>query len=198
MTPFSHTRNHPHHTASQLLLGANFIFLILLALCVYLRPESIKANDGISYFASFSDTVIPYLVAYFFSSLFYFFAGYVLRFSKDTESKVFAWSFQIFSLLMLGLAATPHTVLIRTHVFFGSMLFSLQLILSLWIVTVQTRKLLQVALFLLQLGAGIFSAYYLPKEQGSMLVSQVVFQTAFVLMVFLSLRHAPHRVKAAR
>jgi hypothetical protein len=87
------------------------------------------------------------------------------------------------AILVVGLVATPDTVLETLHMILGSSLFVLQLLISLLILKWLATKLLNFGLFGLELLCGIAAWYYLPLSQGLLLQAQVIFQLAFVVLL---------------
>jgi hypothetical protein len=172
---------------STLLLWGYIVFTIFLSTSIVILPAGLKANSGFSYYASFRSTIAPYLLGYFFSSLFFFETARSLK--KSGVSHIIEIAFYLYALCLIGLAATPHETLSRSHVFFGSTLFASQLLLVFWILLVIKRQWFHFFIVVGQLLSGIVCAIYLPQETGHMIFGQTVFQLAFLLFMYDILKH---------
>lgn len=174
--------------ARTFLLGQT-LFYVSLLVCILLKPEGLSANDGISYYGVFRETFPPYATGLLGAALFTLqSAG-----SLPARARVLSIAFKAYTPLILGLVVTPYTggrVLNDLHVACGSLLFSLQLIVSGWVTWRFHYALWCIAFSFAELSAGIASAIYLHPAHGFLLQSQVIFQLtfgAFVSLVILRL-----------
>lgn len=161
------------------LLGA----MILLALCVFIRPDSLRVNYGLSYFGIFVSTVIPYSAAFLLYAFSLWKASDITL--EDVRlSNVYSWVMKIMAIQVVGLILTPYNRLYDIHVFFGAGLFSLQLLLSLALLKWLVSNWINIGLFLIEFLSGLASLYFLPLSQGLLLQTQVIFQLAFGILLF--------------
>lgn len=158
-----------------------------------------SANDGISYYGVFKQTVIPYVIALLGPS--YFSIKAADQLSKDSL-KFVKYSFIAMAILTLGVMSTPDTLsyfMANLHKVFGICLFVLQLCLSGWLVARLHYEPLTTAFATLELIGGLASYFYLAPTQGLLLQSQVLFQIGFGGTMIRSLSlilHQPLRGKA--
>ena len=172
---------------SQYLIYGSLISFGLLLLCVFIRPDSLSVDNGLSYFGIYKLTVIPYGAAL----LLYAFCLWKASAASDNRAwqrRILSWSLKLMALLVVGILATPDTFLGSLHMFLGSSLFILQLILSLLLLKWLTPHLINFALFGLELLSGIAAWYYLPLSRGPLLQTQVVFQLAFIGLLARTIR----------
>ena len=164
------------------LIYGPLISLGLLLLCVFIRPDSLSVDQGLSYFGVYKLTVIPYGAAL----LLYAFCLWRASELGDHRAwyrSILSWSLKLMALLVVGLLATPDNVLETLHMIFGSSLFVLQLLISLLILKWLASNLVNIGLFGLELLCGIAAWYYLPLSQGLLLQTQVIFQLAFAALL---------------
>lgn len=168
------------------LIYGPLISLGLLLLCAIIRPDSLSVDQGLSYFGIYKLTVVPYGIALV------IYAFCLWRASELGEhqawyQRVLGRSLKLMALLVVGLLATPDTILETWHMIFGSSLFVLQLLMSLLILKWLASNLINFGLFILELSCGIAAWYYLPLSQGLLLQTQVIFQLAFVVLLLRTL-----------
>lgn len=166
---------------SQLVLYAG------LLVCIALLPAGLHTNDGISYYGIFERTLIPYTLALGGAAYFAWLAADKLT---RPELRYVRFSLFLYTLLVVGIMLTPYSLgrwFDYLHTTFGSALFSLQLLLSFWLVW-RLRTWWAWALAVVELVAGIFSAAYLSPKTGLLLQSQLLFQLAFGALLLLSLQ----------
>jgi len=166
-----------------------FLFAaILFILCVVSRPESLGHNDGLSYFGAVWWTVIPYTIA------FLTYATCCLIASKkiipnSASSKAIRVLLMFMFVALVGLTVTPHTVISGLHKVFGSSLFAAQLLLSLYLLYKNGMNYLIFILIIVMFVSGIFSAAYLNSADGFMIQTQIIYQSAFVTILYCYLGH---------
>jgi hypothetical protein len=162
---------------ADLLRGQVLLFGGLL-LCVALRPQSLGANQGISYFGVHWRTVVPYAVGLVCSALF---TRRGLRRIPDGPGYLRAAADAI-ALLTVGIVLTPFSlngVVDWTHTLLGAALFLLQLVLAAWLVHWSRGGLVSVLLWLVQLAGGLVAAVYVLPSHGLLIQGQLLFQLGF-------------------
>ena len=178
----SNNNERPSQYVSYGLFGA----MILLGLCVIIRPDSLSVNYGLSYFGIFISTIVPYAAAFMLYAFFLWRASEV-RLENSRRAKAITWSMRIMSIQVIGLLLTPYNRLYSIHVFFGASLFSLQLLLSLALLKWLVTNNLNAGLVIIEFLSGLASLYYLPRSTGMLLQTQVIFQLAFGILLIRAL-----------
>jgi hypothetical protein len=160
--------------------------VILILICIYISPEGLKANDGLSFFGGKGWTIIPYSLAFAFYALCMWLASLKIN-SKDETAKYLKSLLKIMALLLIGLTITPHTIIDPIHTAFGTALFLVQLVASGWLAYKNGKNIAIYILIIIMLISGLFSAYYLPLKSGFLLQTQIFYQVAFagILIYFL-------------
>jgi hypothetical protein len=155
-----------------------------LLLCILLKPTGLAANAGISYFGIFRETFFPYALGLLGGAFCIIQASDRL---PDDET-LLKYVFKFFATLIVGIVVTPYAVgrwVSDAHTAFGAALFSLQLILSCWLVKRLHRAWWGLLMVFMELTAGILSAIYLGPEHGLLLQTEVLFQLAFGTLLIL-------------
>lgn len=160
------------------LIRALLVALFLILVCIIIRPAGLAANDGLSYFGGYLNTVVPYSLAYLIIAYTDWAIAQDIK-TKAQINKVLSTSLKIISILIIGLVLTPHQLINPIHTAFGSALFSFQLILSFWLMYKLNFDWLLALLVVFMLLSGITAFYYLPKNNGLLLQTQLVFQISF-------------------
>lgn len=162
------------------------IAVILLIFCMFISPKGLSANDGLSYFGGRGWSIIPYSFAFFIYAIFCWLASNKIR-PTNKRSKAIKLLLKIMTILLIGLVVTPHTVVDPIHTFFGTTLFSMQLIVLIWLAFGINKSPFVFVLLLTMLISGLFCAYYLPLKGGFLLQAQIIYQIAFagILVYFL-------------
>ncbi len=158
-----------------------FLSLALLIICVAIRPMSLTNNSGISYFGIHFSTVVPYAITFLINSYLYWHIAIAIN-KQSKINKLMSVALFIMSAMFIGLILTPYTYLSGLHEFFGSVLFSLQLILSL-VITFLYKKWWFIAMTITELSSGILMFHYLPLKNGLLLQMQIIFQIAFLILL---------------
>lgn len=158
-------------------------FFVLLIICIAIRPAGLIANSGISYYGVYGNTLLPYSLGFLLVSVATWRSAAMIQPETKIEKYV-RRALQVFTILFLGLLLTPHTVLPGEHVFFGSTLFSLQLILGILLLFAIKRDWINALLLVIAFLGGVASLIYLNTSHGYMILSQVIFQVA-VWMLFV-------------
>ena len=165
-----------------------FLFAtILFVVCVIARPESLGHNDGLSYFGAVWWTLVPYTIAFLTYAICCF-----VSFKKIKPTSASAKAIKILLLIMtialVGLTVTPHTIIGGLHKIFGSSLFASQLVLALYLLYKNGMNYFIFVLILIMFVSGIFSAAFLNTPSGFMIQAQIIYQTAFVAVLYFYLR----------
>lgn len=166
-----------------------------LAVCISLKPDGLSVNDGISYFGIYRETFLPY--AFGLLGAAYFTVRAVAQIPAGMA--LLRQALRVYAMLIVGIVITPYAVstpIDHLHIAFGSALFSLQLLLSCWLIWQLHHIWWSVVLTLIELVSGIAAAIYLRPSHGLLLQSQIAFQLAFGALLILSLqrfevRHHP-------
>lgn len=169
-----------------IILGQLFLYGGLAA-CVLIRPAGLGSNDGISYYGTFLSTVIFYGVGLLGSAVFCLLAAKKIT---DSKLKVIRLALLIYAPLTIGIVVTPYSAgawFDYLHTAFGSALFSLQLILSGWLIWRLHYVWWSIAVTIIEFAAGVLSAIYLDPPHGFLFQTQVLFQLAFGTLLVLSL-----------
>lgn len=166
---------------------------VLLLLCILIRPVGLAANNGFSYYGDYETTVVPYAAALILYAFCLWKASEKIGFDSTTH-KVLAFALRAMALLLIGLVITPSNLVSGLHTECGTLLFSIQLLISIWMAGWLERDWITIGLTLLELAGGLMAFYYLPKPYGLLLQGQAIFQLAFELLLikFLCRPYAPH------
>lgn len=161
------------------------LFLGLLV-CIFIKPEGLAANTGISYYGTFLKTVLPYTAGILGGSY------YSYRFAQSIHGQSLALvrnSMIAISILSIGIVITPYSInsfLDWAHTTFGTFIFVLELIISAWITVKAKFSSSMVTLWLIELICGIAAAIYTPPPHGFLIQSQILFQIVFGVFLYLS------------
>lgn len=168
----------------SIIFGQIFLYIGLLV-CVIIRPNGLGTNDGISYYGTVLATLAPYSIGLLGGAFFAVFAGKAIRepYLQPVRLALF-----IYAPLVAGIVITPVTAgrwIDYLHTTLGTVLFLLQLALSIWLVWRLRHLWWSLLLCIIELVAGILSAIYVAPPQGFLLQGQIIFQLAFgMLLVF--------------
>lgn len=167
---------------SRKLVTGFALALSLLVLCIFIRPAGLAANDGLSYFGGFKNTVIIYSLALITYAFFYWKASGVVTNTSKINRSLIKWSLRVFALLLIGLVITPHNLVNTIHTIVGATLFSFELLFSIRLAG-DTKSYFDAGLVILEFGGGLVALFYLPKSHGLLLQAQLIFQFAFGLLL---------------
>lgn len=165
---------------------------VLLAVSITIRPAGLSADDGLSYFGVYKTTVGPYAAAYFLEAACYWWVS--CRVGPD--QRVLTMSFKVMAPLIAALVVAPTSLVGFVHDAIGSILFCIQLALSIWLVATEDLTWQSVVLISIEFVSGLFALYYLQRHVGWLLQSQVVFQFAFGILMIRFLRRRRARALA--
>lgn len=173
--------------AARSVLLSQVILYTGLLVCVLLKPAGLAANDGISYYGIYREVFLPYAVALLGAAYFTVRAIDQL----PAHEQILRLSLKIYAPLIAGIVITPYAAgrwMDYLHTGFGSALFSLQLILSGYLVWRLRYAWWAIALTAAAFIAGVLSAIYLNPTHGFLFQTQVIFQLAFGVLLCLSLQ----------
>lgn len=174
--------------AARDLLFGQLAFWAGVIVCIWIRPEGLSANDGISYFGGFANTLVPYVLAFALAAYGLVSAAGYLQDGKRVL-KVLRLSLYALAILMAGIIIVPRTLYEPLHIAFGSTIFALQLAIA-WLLAFRIyRSWLNTALFALQFLGGVLAAIELVPAEGLLIQSQMVFQFAFGVLLLRSFVH---------
>jgi len=160
---------------------------VMVAVCILIRPQSLRVDYGLSYLGVFTDTIVPYAVALLGAAYCMWRASALV--TDCDHSSILGWSMKIMAFQLVGLLLTPYTRFDAAHVFFGSTLFLVELGLAFLAIKWLGGSDRQIALLTgIMVLSGIACAYYLPLSRGFELQTQVVFQLAFSVLFIKLLR----------
>jgi len=177
-------QNQSKEISARAILLFGFLFAtVLFIVCVIVRPESLGHNDGLSYFGAIWWTVVPYTLAFLTYAVCCFIASRKIT-AKSASAKTIKIFLVLMCLMLVGLVITPHTVINSIHKLFGSTLFASQLLLSLYLLYKNGMNYFIFILVLIMFTSGIFSAAYLSSAAGFMIQAQIIYQIAFVAVLY--------------
>lgn len=160
-----------------------------LVVAILLKPQGLAANAGISYYGIYARTAGPMAVGLLGSAFFSWLAAGQIH---ESELRPVKLGLIVFALLTIAIVVTPYSVsnfLDWLHTGTGSALFSLQLILSGWLVAKLRYNFWALLLTGVELAAGIACAIYLRPTHGFLIQFQILFQLAFGTLLVYSLQH---------
>lgn len=178
---------------STLAKGQAFLFGGV-TVCVVVRPDGLRANNGISFYGVHPVTV-PVLAAGLLGAAWYTRRGLRLAAPSTPAPDLMRRSGNAFALLLVGILVTPYTIGVLvdwTHRGLGSALFVLQLVLGAQLVR-WTRDPLAAAYWSVELLGGILSAVYVLRVHGYLLETQLLFQLGFGALVLRTTRRLSAR-----
>ncbi len=158
-----------------------------LAVCAMLKPAGLTTNNGISYYGTFRETFPLYAFALLGAT---YFTTRILA-ELPVNERIVRTALQIYIPLVILLAFTPYTAgawVDYVHTGSGSALFSLQLLLSIYLVQRLRYIWWAVLLIVIECTAGILSAIYLAPTHGFLLQTEIIFQIAFGILLTMSLQ----------
>jgi cytochrome bd-type quinol oxidase subunit 2 len=159
-----------------------------LIVCVILKAQGLSANGGISYYGDHRTTILPYIFALLGAAYF------TIRVAEQLVSPELAVAKHILTaigLLTIGIMVTPDALskfMDDLHRACGTILFTLQLLLSCWIIgRLKGHRVWPFLLTAMELFGGIMSFIYLAPPKGFLIESQVVFQLGFGCLLIYTL-----------
>ncbi|MGA3150147.1 MAG: hypothetical protein ABSD10_00805 [Candidatus Saccharimonadales bacterium] len=183
----------PKNPFVRYLAYSQAVFFAAVLLCIAIAPASLAANTGLSYFGVREKTVLIYGIGLILSAYFILKA---LRFAPKVPGM---WpvtrGLRLLPPLMAGVAITPYSIdnwFDWIHHALGITLFSLQLLIAIWLVARSFRDWLNWLLLAAQFAGGIISLIYLAPSHGLLIQGQLIFQAAFGILLFRNLLRLKH------
>ncbi len=171
-----------------------FSFFVLLLICVIIRPEGLGANNGISYYGTYANTIVPYSLAFLVESVVMWRASSIM--GKNTKfDRNISYALKVFAILFIGILITPHTVLGWEHKIIGTTLFGIQFVMCIAFVLYILSDFLNVILLALLFISGLLSLMYLIVPMGFMIQAQVIFQISVWLIFIRSFIYSHSRLE---
>jgi hypothetical protein len=173
----------------DLVLGQACLLAGLLV-CVVLRPDGLGANDGISYYGIFRQTIVPYAIAIIGSAL-------LTRRALRVVAPLFPSPVYVRGLagglaaMSVGVVLTPYsldTLFDWVHTMFGTAVFALQLLLAGQVHRWSGGDGWMTFLLVTQFLSGVVAAVFVLPEHGFLIQGQVVFQLAFSVLLIRAAR----------
>jgi len=170
------------------LVAAECALFASLALVVIGWPSAEVGDYGISWYIVHLHSFFVLAVGFFTCD--YFAIRAALRLDRRGKQGVLRKSLFVMSVLIVGILFTPYTwntFFNWAHMTLGATLFSLQLILSFWIVLRVVPGALNWAMIAFQFIGGIGAAVSLPDHGATVLFQgEVIFQLAFSILLIRS------------
>jgi hypothetical protein len=171
-------------------------FLLSVSICIFLLPESLFINDGISYFGAHKLTVVPYSIGLLLMAWF----SYKVAQSLPKKSyKIVKIGFKTFSFLLVTVVAVPYGInftLEYTHTLLSAGLFLVQFILMWWLAFKVKWDGLSLFLLLLMAAEMIATVMYLGPQKGYLLFGELAYQLTFAYAAYRAVRHIAEQTAA--
>ena len=178
------------------LAGETCLFLGIL-INIFLLPDGLSANDGISYYSARSTTALPYLFGLLGAAWFSIKLVRSLPSQSHTMVKV---GFLAIALLLLAIAVAPYGISSTfeySHIILSALLFLVQFLIVFWMsfkLRRDTTGFLFVMLLLLEMYVTVM---YLSPQKGYLLQGEVLFQITFAAAVYRSMKEVSNRFEPA-
>ena len=165
-------------------------FVLMMLLCVVIRPVGLVVNSGISYYGNYVETIIPYLIA-FMSASFLMWRMSDLIVMKNKTDFFLKFGLKAVSVMLIGIMLTPYNFLDIVHKTFGTATFMLQLFMMIATSRYLKMNVLNILLITLVMTSGLFAFIFLLHSSGFMIEAQVAFQVSIWLLLlnYLSSHH---------
>jgi hypothetical protein len=173
----------------DLVLGQACLLAGLLV-CVALKPDGLGANDGISYYGIYRQTVIPYAIAIIGSAL-------LTRRALRAVAPLFPSPGYLRGLagwlaaMSVGVVLTPYsldTLFDWVHTMLGTAVFALQLVLAGQVHRWTGGDGWMTFLLVVQFLGGVVAAIFVLPKHGFLIQGQVAFQVAFTALLVRAAR----------
>jgi CDP-diglyceride synthetase len=185
------------HQSVRYIVYGQICFVAGLALCAALRPHGLSANGGLSYYGSYRETILPYILMLLGPAYFFIKTAELFR---QPEQHVVHHTLTLMSLLILGVMVTPASLNAFTdglHRAFGIPLFVSQLLFSGWLAKQLRYDGWALLLAATELAGGIGAYIWLSPIHGWSLEAQLVFQVAFGGLLIYALPRLPSPYESA-
>ena len=170
------------------LIGQTGLLLSIL-ICIILMPQSLFANDGISYFSAHKVTILPYSAGLLLTAWFSFKVAQSL---PDNSYKVVKAGFRTFSIMLLTVVAVPYGINFTfeyIHTLLSAALFLVQFMMMWWLAFKVKWDGISLRLLLLLAVEIIGTVMYLGPQKGYLLEGEVAFQLTFAFAAYRSIKH---------
>lgn len=183
----------PKVAANYLSFGL-LVFTVFIISGIIIYPESLSANNGVSFFGVQEQTVLMYTLTFVTNALLAWWVASKFSTKKGWVNKYITYGLVLAGVCYIGLVLTPHTLFSPVHRIFGSSLFALELISCLLILIKYNSDYINKILFTVGFLSGLASLFYLFIINGYMLQSQLIFQVAVWGIIIRFLRSAPAKL----
>jgi hypothetical protein len=163
------------------LAGQLCLYLGILV-CIFISPEALFANDGISYYSAQTETVLPYSIGLLLTAWF----SYKVALSSKTYPFI-NLGFNSIALLLIIMVAVPYGasyILAISHTFLSILLFLVQFLLAIKLSLSVSKDLPSLILLITLAVVSITTVRYLSPQMGFLLHGEVLFQLIFGLIVY--------------
>jgi hypothetical protein len=164
-------------------------WLLSVIVCIFLLPQSLVANGGISYFSAHKTTVIPYSIGVFLLALF----SYKVAQNLPRKSqKVMRAGFKTFSVMLIAVVAIPYGINFTfeyVHTLLSAALFRFQFIVVWWLAFKVRWDGISLLLLVLLAAEMVATVMYLGPRKGYLLEGELVFQLTFATAAYRTIKH---------
>jgi len=169
-----------------ILIGQVGLFISLIICALLIRSQNV-ISDGISYFGVHRKTIIPYAAGIIFCSLSVIKATTYITIDS---LQVLKRALQTVSVLLIGLLLTPYTIntfFNWAHMTVGTLIFLIEMAISIWIVIMTDRDYFYIVLFLIQFTSGVVALLSLIGTVNLLFYGQFIYQIAFAFLLYNAL-----------
>lgn len=173
----------------QILLIGQLGFLLFLAVCIGLIPRGLSANDGICYYGTQNQTLIPFALSI--GSIIVSSFVFGKRIWHERSLRPIAYVYFLLPVLLLAVTITPYDyskTFHFIHVAVTILIFVVQMLLAIWILVARRWDSINIALLLLMAIEGLVSLYYVGPAHGLLLQAETAFQVTFAGLVYKNLQ----------
>ncbi len=171
---------------ARYVLHGQIFMLCSVILCLFLLPDVVFKNLGMSFFGNNFKTLIPYSLGLGGASLFAFKAAHKLRINKQLHFRVSSYCLTVIAFCTLGVLATPYTVngiFARSHAVTAIMLFVTEVILGVYLSLLVRKDKIQRILLCVQIASSLVAMTAFFSQVTPLLVSEVIAQAAFCVLL---------------
>lgn len=173
----------------RLIILGQACFYSGILVAIALKPQGLGTNNGISYYGIFAVTFIPYAIGLIGGAVFCYRSALHIT---DHALRPIRYALFAIAFFTVIVGVTPYSFdrfTSTAHRLAGTILFTVQFLLSLWL-TAKLHYIRQgVMLMIIEFVAGIACAYYVNFSYGFLIQFQVLFQFAFGTLLLYSLAH---------
>lgn len=183
--------------AARYFLIGQTILLFSISICIFLLPQSLFANDGVSYFGAQKTTVIPYSVGLLLTAWFSF---KVARALPKHSHRVVKAGFKIIAILLLAIVVVPYGInftLEYIHTLLSAALFLVQFIMMWWLAFKVKSDGLSLFLLFLMAVEIIITVMYLDPRGGYLIAGELAYQLTFAFAAYRAIKHISSRNHAS-